>query len=39
MGGGAGVAFGGTFKIATERTVFSMPECGIGFFTDVRLLF
>jgi enoyl-CoA hydratase/carnithine racemase len=35
MGGGAGLWKGCTFSIATEKTVFRMPECRIGFFPDV----
>ncbi|KAI5079536.1 hypothetical protein GOP47_0005015 [Adiantum capillus-veneris] len=35
MGGGAGLTMCCRFKIATEKTVFSMPEAAIGFHTDV----
>lgn len=35
MGGGVGISEHAPIKIATENTVYAMPETGIGFFTDV----
>ncbi|KAK1306827.1 hypothetical protein QJS10_CPA10g00853 [Acorus calamus] len=39
MGGGAGVSIPGTFRVATDKTIFSTPETQIGFHPDAGASF
>ncbi|KAF8559742.1 3-hydroxyisobutyryl-coenzyme A hydrolase [Imleria badia] len=39
MGGGVGLGIGAPFRIATEKTVFAMPETKIGYCPDVGASF
>ena len=35
MGGGAGIGLNAHFRVASERALFSLPECSIGLYPDI----
>ncbi|HET6619341.1 MAG TPA: enoyl-CoA hydratase/isomerase family protein [Dongiaceae bacterium] len=35
MGGGAGIGLNAPIRVASERVVFSLPECSIGLYPDI----
>ncbi len=39
MGGGVGISFYGSHPVATERTIFAMPETAIGLYPDTGMGF
>ena len=39
MGSGCGLSMPAQIRIATENTIWAMPECKIGFFPDCALAY
>lgn len=39
MGGGVGISIHSKIRVASEKSVFAMPECKLGFFTDVGVTY
>jgi len=39
VGGGVGLSINAPFRVATEKTVFAMPETKIGYIPDVGASF
>ena len=35
MGGGVGISYHAPIKVATDNTIFAMPETNIGYFPEV----